>query len=141
MRILSVNFSTYTYLNVESFENEKIQAELINPPQEICGEKESRKRSFRFPLTENHDRVWFNDNSGLVFLKSEISRRNRCSRIGSRYFPFSPAKGKFGFQMRRTRSDFLGTFVSIDKSAPSGADGCEDIRHGANPSDSIKNTP
>ena len=102
MRILSVNFSTCAYLNVESFENEKIKAEHINPPQEIRGEKESKKRSFRFPLTENHDRVWFKDNSGLVFLKSEISRRNRCRRIGSRYFPFSPAKGKFGFQMRRT---------------------------------------
>ena len=42
--------------------------------------------------------------------------------------------------MRRTQSDFLGTFVSIDKSAPSGADGRKDIVHGANQSDSIKET-
>ena len=47
-------------------------------------------------------------------------------------------KSDFGHQMRRTRSDFLGTFVSIDKSAPSGADGCEDIVHGTNLRDSIK---
>ncbi|MDO4381308.1 MAG: hypothetical protein Q4D20_10590, partial [Clostridia bacterium] len=32
----------------------------------------------------------FKDNSGLVLLKSEISRRNRCRRIGGRYFDFLP---------------------------------------------------
>ena len=118
-----MNFSTYAYLNVESFENEKIKAEHINPPQEIRGEKEIRKRSFRFHLTENHDRVWFNDNSGLMFLKSEISRRNRCSRIGGRYFDFSPQIKIRSPNVAYQQSDFLGTFVSNDKSAPSGADG------------------
>ena len=48
MRILSVNFSIYAYLNVESFENEKIKAEHINPPHEIRGEKESEMVLFSF---------------------------------------------------------------------------------------------
>ncbi|MDO4381335.1 MAG: hypothetical protein Q4D20_10730, partial [Clostridia bacterium] len=35
-----------------------------------------------------------------------------------------PRKSKFVHQMRRTESELLGTFVSIDKSTPSGAVGC-----------------
>ena len=39
--------------------------------------------------------MWFKDNSGLVFFKSEISRRNRCRRIvnDNRIFP---RKSDFG---------------------------------------------
>ncbi len=89
----------------------------------IKNKKSAEKRkaengSFQFHLTENHDRVWFKDNSGLVFLKSEISRRNHCSCIGSRYFPFSPAKGKFGFQMRRIKKRFFGYFCINRQKCP-----------------------
>ena len=35
-----------------------------------------------------------------------------------------PRKSDFGHKCGVLKSELLGTFVSIDKSAPSGADGC-----------------
>ena len=56
-------------------------------------------------------------------------------------FLFPPQKGNSVSKCGVLKSEFLGTFVSIDKSAPSGADGRKDIVHGANQSDNIKNKP
>ena len=80
----------------------KIKTEFLNPPQEIREKKESRKRSFRFSLTEKHDRVWFNDNSGLVFLKVSSADEIVVAVSVGDILIFSPRKSKFVHQMRRT---------------------------------------
>ena len=57
-----------------------------------------------------------------MFLKTEL-RTILCVAAPETKSDFSPAKSDFGLQVRRTEKVLLVTFVTHDKSNPSGADG------------------
>ena len=57
-----------------------------------------------------------------MFLKTGL-RTILCVAAPETKSDFSPAKSDFGLQVRRTEKVLLVTFVTHDKSNPSGADG------------------
>ena len=59
-----------------------------------------------------------------MFLKTGL-RTILCVAAPETKSDFSPAKSDFGLQVRRTEKVLLVTFVTHDKSNPSGADGCK----------------
>ena len=57
------------------------------------------------------------------FFKVRLEDETDVAASEADIFLFPPQKGNSGSKCGVTQSELLGTFVSIDKSAPSGADG------------------